>query len=356
MSATGRQHRMGKTPETVIPEMLVTNPLRPLLTIAIPTYNRSGFLRQLLDSLGEQVRNEPRVEVIVSDNASTDDTASLIDERQRLGFRMTYLRNAQNVGPDANFLQCFESASGKYVWIIGDDDALLPGSVEHVLEYLCRDEYDLAYVSPIGYAEVASAQQRRNFRKGVRIYTDPVLFVKRVHIFMTLISCNIINKDRVATVAHEPFSKLIDSNLIQLGWTFTALRAHQKSLYFERPIVSYRTGNTGGYGVCRVFGATLRQVTEEWLDVPKLNQLILNATLQRFLPYCLMAANQESHGGFQQEDAHALLSSVFRSNFRYWFFDYPIIVLPRVLASLWTQMLRVINRIDRAFGYPLLRL
>jgi glycosyltransferase involved in cell wall biosynthesis len=346
---------MGKTPETVTPEMLATNPVRPLLTIAIPTYNRSGFLRQLLDSLVEQVRNEPRVEVIVSDNASTDDTASLIDERQRLGFRLTYLRNAQNVGPDANFLQCFDSASGKYVWIIGDDDFLLPGAVEHVLEYLCRDEYDLAYVSPIGHAEYASGKQRRNFRKGVRVYTDPVLFVKRVHIFMTLISCNIINKDRVATVAHEPFSKLVNSNLIQLGWTFTALRAHQKSLYFERPIVSYRTGNTGGYGVCRVFGTTLRQVTEEWLDIPKLNQLIVNATLQRFLPYCLMAANRESHSGFQQEDAHALLSGVFRSNFRYWFFDYPIIVLPRVLASLWTQMLRVINRIDRAFGYPLLR-
>jgi glycosyltransferase involved in cell wall biosynthesis len=295
------------------------------------------------------------VEVVVSDNASTDDTASLIEERQRLGLRLRYLRNAQNVGPDANFLQCYESASGKYVWIIGDDDLLLPGALEHVLEYLGRDEYDLAYVPPTGFAGDAALKQRLISRKGVRIYTDPALFVKRVHIFMTLISCNIINKDRVATVAHQPFSKLVNTNLIQLGWTFTALRAHQKSLYFERPLVSYRTGNTGGYGVCRVFGATLRQVAEEWLDVPKLNQLVLNATLQRFLPFCLMAASQESQDTFHQEDAHALLSSVFRHNFRYWFFDYPVIVLPRVLAWIWTQMVRVINRIDRAFGYPLLR-
>jgi glycosyltransferase involved in cell wall biosynthesis len=347
---------MKKPTDTAIPPMGITSEARPLLTIAIPTYNRSGFLGQLLDSLVEQVRSEPRVEVLVSDNASTDGTASLIDERQRLGLRLRYLRNAENIGPDANFLQCFESASGKYVWIIGDDDLLLPGAVEHVLEYLCRDEYDLAYLSSIGFSgDDAVVKPPVISRKGVRIYTDPALFVKRVHIFMTLISCNIINKDRVATVAHEPFSKLVNTNLIQLGWTFTALRAHQKSLYFERPLVSYRTGNTGGYGVCRVFGATLRQVTEEWLDVPKLNQLILNATLQRFLPYCLMAANKQSHAKFQQEDAHALLSSVFHNNFRYWFFDYPVIVLPKVLASIWTQMIRVINRIDRAFGYPLLR-
>jgi glycosyltransferase involved in cell wall biosynthesis len=346
---------MKKTTETAILEMRVTKDARPLLTIAIPTYNRSAFLRQLLDSLAEQVRNDPRVELVVSDNASTDETASLIEERQRLGVRLTYLRNAQNLGPDANFLQCFESASGKYVWIIGDDDLVLPGAVEHVLEYLCRDEYDLAYVSQAGFAEQAAAKKRFISGKGVRIYTDPALFVKRVHIFMTLISCNIINKDRVTTVAHGPFSKLVDSNLIQLGWTYTALRAHRKSIYFERPIVSYRTGNTGGYGVCRVFGPTLLQVTEEWLAVPKLNQLILNATLQRFLPYCIMAANRESHDTFHQEDAHALLSSVFRNNFRYWFFNYPVIVLPRVPAWIWTQMVRVINRIDRAFGYPLLR-
>jgi len=335
--------------------MAAMNDTRPLLTIAIPTYNRSAFLRQLLDSLAEQVRNEPRVEVVVSDNASTDDTPSLLEERQRLGLPLRYLRNAQNVGPDANFLQCFERASGKYVWIIGDDDLLLPGAVDHVLEYLSRDEYDLAYLSSIGFRGDAPVEQRLPSRKGVRIYTDPVLFVKRVHIFFTLISCNIINKDLVATVAHQPFSNLVNTNLIQLGWTFTALRGHRKSLYFERPLVSYRTGNTGGYGVCRVFGTTLHQITEEWLGIPKLNQLILNATLQRFLPYCIMAANHKSRGTFVEEDVHTLLSSVFRDNFRYWFFDYPVIALPRVLASLWTQVVRVINRIDRAFGYPLLR-
>lgn len=355
MSATTRRLRMSKIDQTANPDTPAGNSRRPVLTIAIPTYNRSEFLRQLLDSLVEQVRNEPRVEVVVSDNASTDSTASLIEEWRRSGIRLTYFRNPQNVGPDANFLQCFESASGKYVWIIGDDDQLLPGAIEQVLEHLCRDEYELVYVPPIGFTGDVPVKRRRTSRKRARVYTDPVLFVKRVHIFMTLISCNIINKDRVATVPHAPFSKLVDSHLIQLGWTYTALRAHRKSLYFERPLVSYRTGNTGGYGVCRVFGETLFQVTEEWLDIPELNQLILNATLQRFLPYCLLAAGQQAHDKFVEEDAHAVLSSLFRSNFRYWFFDYPVIVLPRVLASLWTQMLRVINRMDRALGYPLLR-
>src|SRR5579862_221709 len=327
-----------------IPEMRVRDGQRPLLTIAIPTYNRAQFLRQLLDSLLGQVSGESRVEVLISDNASTDDTAKLVEEKLRNGAELRYVSNPSNIGPDANFLQCFESAAGKYVWIIGDDDLLLPGAVCHVLDHLSQGEFDLAHVSHLGFAGDPPAGPSHSKRMDVRIYDDPVQFVKRVHIFMTLISCNIINKDRVAAVAHEPFAKLVNSNLIQLGWTFTALRGHQKSLYFERPLISYRTANTGGYGVCRVFGATLRQITEEWLSVPKLNVLILNATLQRFLPYCLFAANRNSHGKYLDEDAHALLSRVFRNNFRYWFFDYPVIVLPTGLASLWMQMVRVINR------------
>jgi hypothetical protein len=167
-----------------------------------------------------------------------------------------------------------------------------------------------------------------------------------------MISGNIVNKDRVAAIAHEPFSKLIDSSLIQLGWTFTALRGHRKSLYIEDNMFYYRLGNTGGYGVCRVFGPTLSQIAEEWLPIPRLSRLILNASLQRLLPPCLLAANRNAHGRYLRENPHAVLSSVFARNFRYWVFDYPLVVLPSGLAWVWLQMLRVFNRIDRACGYP----
>jgi abequosyltransferase len=328
---------------------------RPLITIAIPTYNRSRFLRQLLDSLAEQVRNDERVELLVSDNASTDGTASLVKENQRNGTPLRYIQNAENVGADANILQCYERASGKYVWIVGDDDLLCPGAIEKVLSYLSRDEYDLVYVSPTGFTGDSPDLYPLNSGRRVLTFANAAQFVRRVHVHTTLISCNIINRDRVAAIEHQPFSKLINSSLIQLGWIFTALRGHRKSLFFQEPLVSYRHANTGGYGVCRVFGVTLFQITEEWLGVPELSQLIRNAILQRFLPSLLLAANRKSPGKFLEEDAHAVLSSIYRDNFRYWFFDYPLIVLPGRLAWLWLQMLRVINRVDRACGLPLLR-
>src|SRR5277367_2609330 len=106
---------------------------RPLLTIAIPTFNRCQFLRQLLDSLGEQTRGDDRVEILVSDNASPDETSAVVAEARRQGTRLNYIRNEENIGADANFLQCYERATSKYLWIFSDDDLLRPGAVHLIL-------------------------------------------------------------------------------------------------------------------------------------------------------------------------------------------------------------------------------
>lgn len=325
---------------------------RPLLTVAIPTYNRAHLLRDLLDCLREQIAGQERVQLLISDNASPDDTANTVEEERRRGTKLDYVRNGENVGPDANFLQCYERARGKYVWIISDDDALLPGTIDKVLRYLTEDEYELVYVSPRAFTGDPRLIKAARSRKRPLECLDPAKFLRQVHIFTTLISSNIINKDRVEVIGHKPFSLAVDSNLVQLSWTFTALRAHRKSLFIREKLLCYRHGNTGGYGVARVFGPTLARVTEEWLAIPRLNEIVINASLQLLLPTFLLASSRKAYGAFLDEDSHTLLSAVFRHKFRYWFFDYPILVLPASLARLWLLMLRIINRIDRAFGCP----
>jgi len=327
---------------------------RSLLTIAIPTYNRSQFLRELLDSLRGQIAGEERVSLLISDNASSDDTEAVVEEERRRGTRLEYIRNPSNIGSDGNFLQCYERSEGKYVWMISDDDLLRPGAVAKVLSHLEKDEYDLVFVSSSGFEADPCVVSTGPSQSKPVVCLNSIEFLRRVHIFITLISCNIINKDRVEAVGHKPLSMLINSGLIQLGWTYTALKAHRKSLFVQESLVCYRLGNTGGYGICQVFGTNLAAVTREWLGIPRLSDIVLNASLQRLLPAFLLAANRNAHGKYLGENPHAILSRVFRRNFRYWLFDYPLVVLPVGLGWLWLQFLRVINRIDRAFGYPLL--
>jgi abequosyltransferase len=318
---------------------------RPLLTIAIPTYNRARYLSALLHSLSEQVGNDSRVELLISDNASSDETPALIDSLKDKGALCRYIRNQENIGPDKNFLQCYTEASGKYVWIVGDDDMVLPGAVERIVSQLSTEDYDLVYVNSVflnGESPLPAGLTRVT---RPLVYTDSVAFARRIHVFFTFISGNIVNKNRIEKIAHKPFSELLNTNLIQLSWTYTALQLHQKSLYFEDRLIVATGGNTGGYGLFRVFGERLSKITQEWLEDPALRRVILNGTLRFFFPSFLLEAKKSALGSFVKEDPDNTLRPYFGNNLRYWIFVYPLIVLPVSLGRIWLFGLRVFNKL-----------
>jgi len=104
----------------------------PRLSICIPTYNRRKYLRDTITSIATQVSaaDASRIEICVSDNASTDGTEILIHELQSsTPVRIIYSRNETNLGADANYLRAVELASGDYCWYMGSDDTAAPGSL-----------------------------------------------------------------------------------------------------------------------------------------------------------------------------------------------------------------------------------
>ena len=106
------------------------------LTIAIPTFNRADFLARALDS----ILNQPHdgVEILVSDNASEDDTSKVVGDRAEVE-KIKYIRNKTNVGPDANFLQCLKEAEGDYIWLLGSDDVVVEGGIERIKSFLSKN-------------------------------------------------------------------------------------------------------------------------------------------------------------------------------------------------------------------------
>lgn len=99
----------------------------PAVTIAIPTYNRAdSYLRQAVESaLGQTY---PNVEIIVSDNCSTDRTQALMQEL--VDPRLTYVRQAENIGANNNFNYCLQEARGDYFVLLQDDDLIDPDFIE----------------------------------------------------------------------------------------------------------------------------------------------------------------------------------------------------------------------------------
>jgi glycosyltransferase involved in cell wall biosynthesis len=109
------------------------NAANPLVTIGIPTYNRAGrYLRKVIDrSLGQTYRN---VEVIVSDNCSSDQTPELV--RSIADPRLRYFRHETNIGPNNNFNYCLHQAKGEYFLLFHDDDMIDEDFVETCISSL----------------------------------------------------------------------------------------------------------------------------------------------------------------------------------------------------------------------------
>jgi len=340
--------------QIVRPEAAVSSS-RPLLTIAVPTYNRAIYLTTLLSALAPQFDGETRVELLISDNASQDETPSVVRRFQDEGLPIRYIRNDSNVGPDLNFLHCYDLATGKYAWIFGDDDVLEPRGLKRVLEHLSgEEEYDLVFIRPSGFTGAYTANDPGS-RKGFTVFDRPQDLACEVHVFFTFISGNIVNKDRISTFPHPDFEELVGTNLIQLSWVYTALEHHRRSLVIHDPLVAALTNNTGGYALFTVFGPTLKRITEGWLTSESVRRPILRGTLQAFLPSFILSQLKQSDN-FEHEDPHKTLRPAFGKYFQYWVFNLPIMRLPRSLGRVWLWGARAINKADKIVGNPLLRL
>ncbi len=109
----------------------------PQVTIGIPTFRRGALLRRAVASALAQ--SYPDVEVVVSDNCSNDDTASVGRELAASDARLRFLQQATNVGPTANLLAVLAAARGEYFMWLGDDDWIDPDYVQRCVELLEAD-------------------------------------------------------------------------------------------------------------------------------------------------------------------------------------------------------------------------
>jgi abequosyltransferase len=117
--------------------------VEPLITIAIPTYNRAAKLERQLTWLADAVRgHEDECELVVSDNCSTDETARVIEDwRARMpDLWIRTHRQPKNIGAIRNIAWCISSAAGRFVWVVSDDDRIQQGALRLVINTLRRHD------------------------------------------------------------------------------------------------------------------------------------------------------------------------------------------------------------------------
>ena len=150
------------------------------LSICIPTYNRAQHLSNCLQSLISMRKPEGfQFEICISDNGSNDNTKEVVNNAKK-EIRINYNRNESNLGIARNFLKVVSMAKGEFVWLIGDDDLLLPHSLDtlevlfnnhktvnffYINSYLLDTDYILSFPQPFDISKLPSKMDKFSLYK-----------------------------------------------------------------------------------------------------------------------------------------------------------------------------------------------
>lgn len=232
------------------------------LSIAIPTYNGSKYIRETLDSIIFQLDDiDEEIEIVISDNASTDGTSEIIKQYQNEHSFIRYFCNNENLGADRNVDLVVRRSRGKHVWLFSDDDKLNSGAIKKV--------FDVLEIHPnIGFIWVNFDQYNEDFSSCVHermdlkiledVYCSPDDFYKTIYTYSVTMSTNIVKR---SSWINEDQDMFIGSGFRHFGIVSSYLIKENDAYCINYPYVMIRLLNVS-----------------RWTDDGKLLIYILNLT------------------------------------------------------------------------------
>ncbi len=115
---------------------------KALVSIVIPTYNRSFLLERAIKSVLAQTYQD--IELIIVDDNSTDNTQDVVLKFQ--DSRIHYIRHSKNKGPSAACNSGIKKSSGEFIGFLDDDDEYLPDKIERTLKIFHSSKKKLGVV------------------------------------------------------------------------------------------------------------------------------------------------------------------------------------------------------------------
>lgn len=164
--------------------------MKPKLSVLVPTYNRAQYVVQAIESVLRQSFSD--LEIICSDNGSTDDTLRLVSAIAAEDRRLRLLTSSQNLGPIPNWARCLAAAQGDYVHWMWSDDYANAGFYEEWLKktsggidrvpfcsaaYMLNESGDAHASYMHGDGSISSTEALRYFWRCRRFPVSPAAYV-----------------------------------------------------------------------------------------------------------------------------------------------------------------------------------
>ncbi len=142
-----------------------------LLTVAIPSYKRPDTLKQVLLQLKEQSNKNFRI-IVADDSADKKYTAveKVVTSLDKEIPNLKYIRNKTNLGFNENVCNLYDLVETRYVWFVCDDDTVLPGAIEAIVNSLIKHEpsaavFNFMQTNPYGVKDTVGAKKDKLYSK-----------------------------------------------------------------------------------------------------------------------------------------------------------------------------------------------
>lgn len=325
---------------------------QPILTLAIPTFNRLDCLRLLVDTSIRQTISAgilgKNFEIMIVNNNSNDGTADYLNGLTDIkGVRVVH--QSHNIGLGGNILYSYQEAKSKYVWVMGDDDVPLDGAIIAVMECLERDQPDLLYLPSRGVAgDLSELAKGKVESTGVKVLDGMSLAIQS-SVYVTFISSWVVNKEAyLSLTCNARIDRYRNTFLPHLEWIFSLLVEGKKFICANGIWVIARASSSGGYSVFEAFSVQYNRIVDEKLaDRPLLHRYFRYCMLWCFIPGLVWGIRQNTIGKFDQFDkrkAMSILKFTYGNDLFFILIVAPIIHLNKPGAWCFRQIARLLEK------------
>lgn len=311
----------------------------PLLSICIPTRDRADCLRELLESIVSQYEDD--VEIVLSDDDSTDHTSAVIDSFRSKFKRFKYERSSPALRYDRNVLHLVRMAQGRFCWLFGDDDRMEPGGLAAVLREV-RRESDLTGLTTGRISYDATLSQRLSVRPLKQ--SDTVLFTDAEEAILKLLdrlgflSCQIVNRQAWSAVVDSENLEPYFAGYVQLYIIARMLKNAPRWKFLAHECVGFRSDNDS-FRVLGIFGRLKMDVCgyEQIMgdvfgrDSSVYPQAMAEIAVTHARHHIVMAKRARAPLSFHFQAILLCLRYYWRYSC-FWFKTLPVLLMPRSLV------------------------
>lgn len=317
----------------------------PILSICIPTYNRAAYLRQCLDSILSSVRGfEKDIEIIVSDNASEDETGEIANEYRSKHSFIRYHKNETNVF-EKNFYIAASLAKGEYIWIFGDDDLMEPQAVRVVLEKI-KENYNLVVCNyPLWSNDFTTAIRERilPIRRNM-IISDHDALLRTMGLRLGFISMIIIKRDIFLKLPLSEYETYTDYGFPFLYAVYSGVLRRCSAYVCSQPMLLKQRGgafathaNKDWWYKCFVVGSSLifeelRKKGYSRAAIHRAKHLVLKDDVMHDLSF-RRRKGEDVSGLFR------LMLPYYKNQWFFWMVCVPMLFMPSIFIKIANNLL-----------------